>query len=114
MPRVIRFNLDGVPIMELEAALNDLQADRDEPVEKQDWSEEDEPGLLFNAEEERKKRQKFNQARAKHYNMKSVLQHARELIEIEADDDGFSDPNKYTHDSRETSDHENASDDDVN
>ncbi|KAJ3304672.1 hypothetical protein HDV03_002493 [Kappamyces sp. JEL0829] len=46
-------------------------------------------------EEERLKRRKFNELRAQHYNMKDVLTHARELVENEALDPHYSDPNAY-------------------
>jgi Protein phosphatase inhibitor 2 (IPP-2) len=42
-----------------------------------------------------KKHDKFNKARKMHYNMKTVIAHARELVENEEGEEGYSDPNKH-------------------
>lgn len=85
--------------MELEDAVNDRFSLSSENASKngeidmlgadKDWEDE-------NVEEEEwNKRQKFNQLRAHHYNMKAVMQNARELVDNEDIDPDFNNPEAH-------------------
>ena len=50
--------------------------------------------------------------RAQHYNMKTVLKHAKELIDNEEQDPKFSDPNAYAGDDHSTSSKDDEDEDD--
>lgn len=79
--------------------------------DESDWSTDDdeEQGLPLSSRSHQvsrslmrdtAKRQKFNALRQTHYNMKQVLQHARELVENEEKDSDFNDPGSADDDGR--------------
>ncbi|KAI8914208.1 hypothetical protein EDD86DRAFT_186547, partial [Gorgonomyces haynaldii] len=106
---------NGVPFLELEAALNvatplsqnssseNLNKDVEHRLQiAEDWQSD--TSMDTDNDQERKKRQKFNKARADHYNMKNVLLHARKLLENEDEIEGYNDPNRFDDDHHDQKD----------
>jgi protein phosphatase inhibitor 2 len=76
---------DTVDLKLLDFKLSALESDI-KPLERAtDWSSDDEDT-----------NDDFGKLRQKHYNMKNILKHARELIENEELDAEFSNPNAYS------------------
>lgn len=102
----------GVPFMELDSALNNVPSEYSSNASTENLNSNLEAVALgsrhdsvssesgWNSDHESNpenvKRQKFNKARQEHYNnMKSVIQHGRELVDNEEQVEGYSDPQKF-------------------